>query len=40
MDLLGANRQCPTARQIGRLTGHRTVLLAADEDLQCPQRDS
>lgn len=39
-DLLGANRQCPDARQIGRLTGHRTVLWAADEDLPCPQRDS
>ena len=40
MDLLGANRQCPAARHIGRMTGHRTVLLAADEELPCPQRDS
>src|SRR5882762_4397344 len=38
--LLGADRQCPAARQIGRITGHRTVLLAANEDLPYPQRDS
>jgi hypothetical protein len=40
MDLLGANCQCPAARHIGRMTGHRAVLLAADEDLPCPQHDS
>jgi hypothetical protein len=40
MNLLGANRQCPGARQIGRVTGHRTVLWAADKDLPCPQRNS
>ena len=32
MKLLGANRQCPAARQIGRITSHRTVLLATDKD--------
>ena len=39
MDLLGANCQCPAARHIGRMTGHRAVLLAADEDLPCPQHN-
>jgi hypothetical protein len=38
MKLLGANRQCPAAREIGRITGHRTVLLAADPDLPCPKQ--
>jgi len=32
MKLLGANRQCPATRQVGRITGHRTVLLATGKD--------